>query len=754
MNTATGSYPNITNPKFYEDITRKKEFYDNRGKNEILGYLKPQQRLLSNFINPLTQYNSLLVFHSVGVGKTLTAISIAENFKENYSILILVKNKTIELNFRNELNAYMIHNIDKNYIFMNYGTLVNRVLGRTMEDGSRKIIEPFHNINNTVLILDEAHNVTNNDSYLAIKRVLDRSLNYKILMLSATPMYDNVKEIFEICNLLGDNLPIRKDLVKYGLIQINQDSIESSAELTTKGKDLVLKSLLGKVSYLLSDTKNFPKRIDVGDRVGNLRIFKCKMSNFQDSVYSKTLNNKKNFFSDSTHASIIVYPDSTFGSKGFITNVIKNKDHSFLKKNNIGKYSCKLYSILDHIDRSSGPVFLYSNFVSNEGVELLKVFLYENGFKSFSSRSSGKKYIILDANVDPVRRNKLIKEFNKDSNKYGNEIKVIIGSPVVSEGVTFKNISQIHILDPYWNMSLISQVIGRGVRFNSHAKLSKKDQKCYVFLYAAISKSKSIDLLKYQLSDRKNLIIKKFETDIRSIAIDCSLNKKVNGDYKCFGEPVDTIKIDGSTYDLALHDPPMYEFIEDSIKKLFNIGYFYDISTITKYVMSFNTSVIKENVWFVLSKMIDNSEVLLNRDNVKCNIIMIGGYYIVNPVDEKINTQFFDKIYKAVKESRTLDDVLGVVNVKKPREIIKKISIGKGLYGNYMSKTGKTDNKFRIIDNRDTTKPVTGKVCSTWSKDDLLDVCKYLKISVPTRSSKDDLCKIIEKYLKMNRKII
>ena len=39
----------------------------------------------------------------IGTGKSLTAAAIAENFKNNYRIIVLVKNKLLELNFKNEL---------------------------------------------------------------------------------------------------------------------------------------------------------------------------------------------------------------------------------------------------------------------------------------------------------------------------------------------------------------------------------------------------------------------------------------------------------------------------------------------------------------------------------------------------------------------------------------------------------------------------------------------------------------------------
>ena len=119
INTLTGNYKQIENEKFINSITNKKEFIDNKITERFkdIYCLEPQQRFLSNFINPLTDYNSILVYHSVGVGKTLTAISIAENFKNDYHIVLMTKNKNIELNFKRELfgvcSSYFENEIEK-----------------------------------------------------------------------------------------------------------------------------------------------------------------------------------------------------------------------------------------------------------------------------------------------------------------------------------------------------------------------------------------------------------------------------------------------------------------------------------------------------------------------------------------------------------------------------------------------------------------------------------------------------------------
>ena len=73
-------------------------------------------------------------------------------------------------------------------------------------DGSlsrKKPANVIENLNNTVIIVDEAHNVTNNDVYIALSKILKNSYNYRLVLLTATPMYDNPKEMIEMSNLLN-----------------------------------------------------------------------------------------------------------------------------------------------------------------------------------------------------------------------------------------------------------------------------------------------------------------------------------------------------------------------------------------------------------------------------------------------------------------------------------------------------------------------------------------------------------------------
>jgi superfamily II DNA or RNA helicase len=94
------SYPETNDPDIQAKLFRKREFYYHQIKprqkmesyEEIKKYrdqvckgefkLREQQAILSNLFSTNTPYKGLLIMHGTGTGKTCTAISIAELFKD------------------------------------------------------------------------------------------------------------------------------------------------------------------------------------------------------------------------------------------------------------------------------------------------------------------------------------------------------------------------------------------------------------------------------------------------------------------------------------------------------------------------------------------------------------------------------------------------------------------------------------------------------------------------------------------------
>jgi hypothetical protein len=118
-------YPDINDSNFDKKIARNNEFYIHKiGKfpiiksiddfnklaNKLCGKLELSlyQYFISQYMSHRTPYRSVLLYHGVGVGKTCSAISIAEQFKEqvikyNTKIFVLTSGPNIRENFKSQL---------------------------------------------------------------------------------------------------------------------------------------------------------------------------------------------------------------------------------------------------------------------------------------------------------------------------------------------------------------------------------------------------------------------------------------------------------------------------------------------------------------------------------------------------------------------------------------------------------------------------------------------------------------------------
>ena len=704
MNFGLGLYPDIESPDFYEQITRKKEFLDNKLDTETDGFscLLKYQKFLRNFMSILTNYNGLLLNHYTGLGKTLSAISIAEGLKSRYNTIIISKNDILLNNFKQEisgkctnyitidnLNAINDPDVDREEKLKIYKE-INKEINKYYSFYKYTDIKKETRLDNKLVIIDEVHNITGNSFYINILECLRNSKNVKLVVLSATPTFDKCFEIFYIINLLNvvDNkeiLPDKiSDMTKNGLIKNtklnvkNTDFVtktESLYELTEKGEETIKMSTRGKVSFLLPDQQHFAKKKFNGknvleNNINSFIVYKSMMSSFQKNIYSSKLKDPGVLYKNASDASTMVYPDKSTGENGFV-RFIKDqnqKTRDFLKVENIKKYSSKLYNLVKLIDETNGIVFIFSNYVNNGGTNLIKHVLRENGYSNYSARNDKPKYYFFNESTSVSVKNKILTVLNSPVNKDGSKLKIIIGSPFISEGITFKNIRQIHILEPYWNFSRIDQVIGRGIRFRSHEDLPQKDRVVDIYLHVAIGDSveNSIDVYKYKICQFKDTNNKKVEYILKKNSIDCFLNKSRNMlkdvldytrecqykkcEYICPFEITDETEQDDS-FELSIHGMEEFDFIKKNIKNIFKETNIVDVDYIIKYIKEAEDSlyssktVNKKNIYYVLDKIIEDSDVFLNNKNIECYILKINKYYIANPKDNPVSESFYNKLF-------------------------------------------------------------------------------------------------------------
>ena len=104
-------------------------------------------------------------------------------------------------------------------------------------------------------------------------------------------------------------------------------------------------------------------------------------------------------------------------------------------------------------------------------------------------------------------------------------VQAIIGSQITSEGLDLKCIRQLHVLDGWYHLNRIEQIVGRGVRFCSHSLLPAEERNCTVYLHAlTIPKYETADLYAYRLAVKKARYVGEVSRLMKVYAWDCMLN--------------------------------------------------------------------------------------------------------------------------------------------------------------------------------------------------------------------------------------
>lgn len=536
------------------NITKKYKKYKIRPTKETIDdfctpkqfKLQPQQAFLAEYFSSKDAPPGMLVYHQIGAGKTCATISVAEKLKNKLKIMVVVPAALIG-NFMDELRSpcpgydYITQTEQKNLLKLKINDPeYTQILKKTEERINKfytiysyhKFVELAQNnkikLKDTLLIIDEVQNMVSltGTFYKTLKKLIDDSDNsLKILILSATPMFDRPNEIGLTLNLL-------KPKVEFPIgIDFNQEFLSGNGlNYKTINMKKFIKLSKGLVSYYRgAPPYTYPEQI--------FKVVKCQMSDFQFKSYLSALSSEgdyikgafknvdilnlpPNFFLGTRMVSNISFPNKSIGELGFASF---KKDHLMMQ--NVNKYAIKFVKILKKIKKSTGPTFVYSNFKDLGGLRSFIKFIEYHGFKNYKTHGEGLNRYSVWSGDEPHRMKEEIKQiYNQKENKDGSRIKIMLGSPSVKEGVSFKRVRQVHILEPYWNMSRILQIIGRAIRFCSHSDVPKIDRNVEVYLYLATRNGEeTIDQYIWSLAKEKDKIIQSFETVLKEVAVDCEL---------------------------------------------------------------------------------------------------------------------------------------------------------------------------------------------------------------------------------------
>ena len=830
-------YPHIDDPNFNVKIAQKKEFNETKYDGHIDENmtieeqaekmcqsefeLAPHQLFVRNFLSFNTPYNSLLLYHGLGTGKTCSAITIAEEMREYLNQLgisqriLIVASPNVQDNFKTqlfdesklemengfwkmkscvghkllrEINPTNMKNMERkrvvaqikriinsSYLFLGYrefnSWVSKKIIPQNAASMSKSQINAYQKeqikklFNNRLIVIDEVHNIRiTEDASVDNKRVAQTltgiaevALNMRLLLLSATPMFNSYKEIVWLLNLMNINdnrnsVSIKDIFDKQGNFKLDGDGQEI-------GKELLVKKMTGYISFVRgenpftfpyrifpkqfhpeksSHSLTYPQRALNGKQIiqplEKLDIFCNKIGTFQEEVYYYIINvlkktsaaKLKNSFEnmDSFGYNELQYPIESLNmtyplanfsreSKGIATHEMIGKsglrrvvnftetatekcdfeyDSDILRNygrifslDKIGDYSSKISSIVGHVQQSIGISIIFSQYIDG-GVIPMALALEELGFRRYGETKSLFKdappnkmegnrpqYIIIsgEKNISPnnlLEMNAIVDKKNKD----GNIIKVAIISRAGSEGLDFKNIRNVHILDPWYNTNRIEQIIGRAIRLKSHCALPFIKRNAQIFVYGTLltnEEDEAADMYIHRVAEMKALQIGSITRTMKESAVDCILNQEQvnfteenmktvinielsNGkklDYAIGDKPYSAIcdyldscsytckpntsgqfELNATTYDESFMNYNSENIIQ-RIRDLFSETYFFKKLDLIKHINVMKQYPI-EHINYAIQQMLEDSNIIVSDIYKKPgNIVQIEEYIMFQP---------------------------------------------------------------------------------------------------------------------------
>lgn len=465
---------------------------------------------------------------------------------------------------------------------------------------------------NRVILIDEVHNLrVSNDEFSKkvpprLWQVLRSSDNVRLVMMSATPMFNDAKEIVFLANLMLLNEKRRP------LLDI--EDVFSQEELDPNGESRLRDAMVDRVSYVVGGNPfSFPFRLTpkfhsdprllrnpptkslygevlTARDVQNIKSLSLVVSRMrgkslatyasvkksikrnrreqdQEEIYEEENEEEGSSSGSDFHLGLqvsnIVFPDmedtmSNYGSKNLARCFdIRNRNSrsvsmryregipEFLSPERLSDYAPKIHTVLESIKKSVGKILVFSAYKSTGvipialALEHIGIVRYGNSrlldMQTQEAKSVGS-YIIWTGDSTICCDESHLDVFNSHENRHGDLIKVLLCTRRGSEGLDMKCVREVHVMDPWYHMNRVEQVMGRAARHCSHASLPIEMRNVTTYLHVACepedSVEESIDVRVYRIACRKQRLIAKVETLLKDVSIERDMATSSTTDIK------------------------------------------------------------------------------------------------------------------------------------------------------------------------------------------------------------------------------
>ncbi len=426
--------------------------------------LQKHQQIPYKFIK---DHFGLILFHSPGSGKTITALVSMYQFNKD---IIIIGPKSSKKIFSDEI--FRLKYDASKVEFFSFKKIKNYL---------SKDITIF---DDKSIIVDEAHHLrtATRDNLLIISAL---GSAYKVLLLTATPVINYLNDLAVLVNVAKKEnvLPTEKNV--FNFLYFDDQNFKILNE------ELLQERISDSISYYQMPISKYYPRFDTVHK-------KVIMNEEQIEEYSKYVRKITDSLIDDLDIELL-RPKK----KNFFLNVTRQLSNTVNGSTDFPKIK-DVYNI---VLRGPFPCIVYSNYLKNGIFPVIKLVATRNlKFKVITGKTSNDK----------------IEEVVNDYNQ--GLLDVLFLSSAGSESLDLKNTRQIHLLEPHWNEAKLRQVIGRAIRFKSHESLPVKERHVDIYRWISIFpsriKNKSADEYLIQLSEKKQDIFNKFKDIIIKSSIE------------------------------------------------------------------------------------------------------------------------------------------------------------------------------------------------------------------------------------------
>ena len=486
--------------------------------------LQPHQKVPVEYLLNHSERKGVLLFHSLGSGKTYIALEYAEKYPHKKIVLLVPE--FLKSNWITQMKSFGIKDASR-FEMVSF-------------DESEKLLA--QDLSQSIVIVDEIHKLIQkirlsndkaSEKYISVYEKIKSA--EKLILLTGTPIFVDTSDISYIANLFGTDLDkgsqypidpikfrteymrikpvtslVRGHVTESKLMMVSIPFVVTLGAVITLGTALPWAvpffALMGSailpvtneifpvnqvtfrefdaekwkdfasnyVSYYhvkLAENENYPKK--------NVIEKKLPYNDFQTNFFLsfadedlnvrqlRTLLTEENMAYTDSYINI----HSSKLQKQLLENPLSGREIGNLDfqegKGEVVE-SPKFLAILDTIQNQPGQIAVYSSYFVN-GIQKFASFLDRQGMKDH--------YLLLSPDESVEVQIQKVEQYNKGQKR------ILLIHPEITEGISLNGTEQFHILEPLNNTALLEQVIGRGIRYRSHTHLPKERQVVNAYLW-------------------------------------------------------------------------------------------------------------------------------------------------------------------------------------------------------------------------------------------------------------------------------